>query len=182
MNVTFHVLTGIAVAACLSPRQPSVKITSVIAGFGTTVALHGLLDHLPHSYPIKSTIDVALGLLLFGAAFLFAKPHLRPVLAACFLGCTFPDLLDFAPSILNHNLGLSLPVHKNFFPWHWKQYSGSIYDGSRKTESWLSHITAVAVALSLLWHRRDLWEQTPSNSGAVLPDKDTLHPPSPKAR
>ena len=154
VNVTFHVLTGIGVAASLSPRKPPVSRIAVVAGLASTICLHGLLDYVPHSYPIKSSIDVALALLLFGAALSLAKPHLRLLLVTCFLGSILPDLIDLAPGILNRHVGLNLPEVK-LFPWHWRQYSGSVHDGSRMAESMAAHLLVSAVALFLIWRARD---------------------------
>ena len=154
MNVTFHVLAGIGIAAALSPRKPKVSRIAIVAGFGVTVCLHGLLDFVPHSYPIKSSIDVMLALLLFAGAFVLAKPHVRGVLVACFLGSILPDLIDLAPGILNRHYGFNLPAVR-LFPWHWKQYSGSIYDGSRAAESMAAHLVVSTIALFLIWRARD---------------------------
>jgi hypothetical protein len=154
MNVTFHVLTGIGMAAALSPRQPQVAVASLAAGLGATIALHGLLDYVPHSYPIRSGADVILALVLLGAAWLLAKPHLRLLLITCFLGSILPDLIDLGPGILNRHAGLHLPEVK-LFPWHWKQYSGSIYDGSRNTESTALHLLVLAGAISAIGLRRE---------------------------
>lgn len=126
----------------------------MVAGLATTICLHGLLDYLPHTYPIKSSIDVALALLLFSAALVFAKPHLRPLLVACFPGSILPDVIDLAPGILNRHEGLNLPEVK-LFPWHWRQYSGSVYDRSRRTESVTTHSIVSAIALFLIWRARD---------------------------
>ena len=156
MNVTFHVLTGITVATLLSPHKPEVRTSALLAGFGTTVVFHGVLDYLPHSYPIKSIVDVALALLVFGAVSFLAKPHIRLLLAVCFLGSIFPDLIDLAPGILNRHLGLEL-MEVKYFPWHWKQYSGSIYDGSRDTESSVYHLLVLAAAAFSIWRRHDLF-------------------------
>jgi len=154
VNVTFHVLAGIGVAASLSPREPTVPKIAMVAGFASTICLHGLLDYLPHSYPIKSSIDVALALLLFGTGLSLAKPHVRPLLVACFLGSILPDLVDLAPGILNRHIGLDMPEVK-LFPWHWRQYSGSIYNGSRTAESMAAHLVVSAIARFLIWRARD---------------------------
>jgi hypothetical protein len=154
MNVTFHVLAGIGVAAVLIPREPPISVLSLLTGLGATAALHGLLDFVPHSYPIKSGIDVMLALLVFGTALSFAKPHVRLLLVVCFLGSILPDLIDLGPGILNRRAGLNLPDIK-FFPWHWKQYSGSVYDGSRTTESAVLYLLVLTIATAAVLCQRD---------------------------
>jgi hypothetical protein len=112
------------------------------------------LDYIPHSYPINSSIDVSLAVVLFCVSLFFAKAHIRPLLVTCFFGGILPDLIDLAPGILHHHVGLRLPEVK-VFPWHWRQYSGSIYDGTRKTESNLAHAAVLAIALVAIWRSRD---------------------------
>jgi hypothetical protein len=78
-------------------------------------------------------------------------------LVVCFVGCIFPDLIDLGPAIVNKRTGWSLPVVK-IFPWHWREYSGSIYDGSRAVESSLYHLIVAGVCLILLYaYRRELF-------------------------
>ena len=121
------------------------------------VILHGVLDLVPHSYPIRSDVDVVLSLALFACAMICAKRQNLILLAACFLGAIVPDVVDLAPAIVNHHLGWSLPVVK-LFPWHWHRYSGSIYDGSHAAESLSLHLVVVALcAIFLYANRRSLF-------------------------
>jgi hypothetical protein len=154
MNVIFHVLTGAAVAATLSPEKSPVTGGVLVVGLVTTAGVHGLLDYIPHSYPINSAIDVGAAVILFCVLLIFAKAHVRPLLVTCFLGSIVPDLIDLGPGILNRHVGLGLPEVK-VFPWHWRQYSGSIYDGTRRADSNLAHATVLATALGLIWRSRD---------------------------
>lgn len=158
MNVTFHTLTSLAVAAALSTRQtkPVAKelfgfsdVPLLSIGFAAGVMIHGLLDYVPHTYPIKSSIDVILSLGIFFVTMIFVQKRYRILAAVCFLGAIFPDLVDLGPAILNKQLAWHLPVVK-IFPWHWPQYSGSIYDGSRRLSSLTGHILATVASLSQL--------------------------------
>ena len=159
MNVTFHTMTALATAAVLSSqqdRQPfREKGTLPLAagGFAAGILLHGLLDYLPHSYPIPSTFDVLLSLALVCAALFLANRECRFLIAACFLGSIFPDILDLGPPFANKLLGWSLPVAK-LFPWHWPRYSGSIYDGSRRIESLLLHSAVILISIGLIYANR----------------------------
>lgn len=166
MNVTFHTLASFATAAVLSASgrgQTTHRETTgdglitLSLGFGTALLLHGLLDYAPHSYPLPSGLDVALSLILLVVAIRYAKRQHRILLGVCFLGGVFPDLVDLAPALVNRHLGWALPVAK-FFPWHWRQYSGSTYDGSRALESLLLHSLVIFTAFGLLWgFRRSLF-------------------------
>lgn len=127
-------------------------------GFVAGVLLHGLLDFVPHSYPIKSGLDVVFSLILFVAAIAFSKRQHRFLIGACFLGAIFPDLVDLGPAIVNNHLGWSVPVVK-IFPWHWRQYSGSIYDRSRGFVSLFWHFLVVGFSVVLLYrYRRTLFQ------------------------
>ena len=166
MNVTFHVLASFATAAVLSSkRKPADEprlfapsdLPSLAVGFVTGVLMHGLLDYAPHAYPIKSAVDVLLSLALFVVMPLIVRRHHWLLLGVCFLGAVFPDLIDLGPAIANKRLGWSLPVVK-VFPWHWREYSGSIYDGSRGGESFLYHLIVAGGSLVLLYaYRRQLF-------------------------
>jgi len=124
------------------------------AAFVLGVLLHGLLDWIPHSYPINSVVDVSVSLILLIVVTIFVQPKHRFLFGACAVGVLAPDLVDLGPALINKRLGWSLPVFK-FFPWHWRQYSGSIYDGSHKIESLLLHLAVVGISLALAYIYRD---------------------------
>jgi len=126
-------------------------------GFVIGVLLHGLLDYVPHSYPIDSRLDVSLSLALASLAIVVSKPKNRFLVLACYLGSIFPDLIDLGPTVINKSLGWSMPTVK-IFPWHWPRYSGSIYDGGKSLESLIFHIVIVALSIGLLYgYRRALF-------------------------
>jgi hypothetical protein len=165
MNVTFHTLASFATAAALSARLenrnlwrfPSASDTLILGGgFITGILIHGILDTTPHNYPIPSVIDILLSLILFPLFLLIAKRYLWLLIAVCFAGAIFPDLVDLATNMVNRRIGTSLPVVK-IFPWHWRQYSGSIYDGSRRLESAIYHLVVAAISFSILYISRKRW-------------------------
>jgi hypothetical protein len=166
MNVTFHTLAGLATAAVISPRLKAdvspwlftrQDLPWLSIGFASGVLTHGLLDYAPHAYPIKSAVDVLVSLAVFCVALFLARRRNWLLLGVCFIGCIFPDLIDLGPAIVNKRLGWSLPVVK-IFPWHWRDYSGSIYDGSRAVESSLYHLIVAGVCSVLLYaYRRELF-------------------------
>ena len=163
MNVIFHTLASVATAAVLStqlkvkkPINSATGLTILVSGFIIGILLHGLLDWTPHQYPLPSLLDVVVSLLLFCAIFILAQKEARWLLLACFLGAVFPDLVDLGPPILNKQMQLHLPTVK-IFPWHWKQYSGSVYDGSHRWLSILNHLVVTGMSGCLfLGFRRSL--------------------------
>jgi len=156
MNVVFHTLASVATAAVLSSQlkenKPVNSITGLtisVIGFTMGIVLHGLLDLIPHQYPVPSALDVVVSLILFFLIFMLAQKEARWILFICFLGAIFPDLVDLGPGILNRQLRLHLPMVK-IFPWHWKEYSGSIYDGSRLWLSMLGHLVVTSISGCLI--------------------------------
>ena len=159
MNVIFHTLASVATAAVLSaqlkkkPINSTTGLTILAIGFTTGILLHGLLDWSPHQYPLPSVLDVGASLILFSVVFILALEEARWILLICFLGAIFPDSVDLGPAIVNKQMQLSLPTVK-IFPWHWKEYSGSLYDGSRQWLSILNHLVAASVSACLIFKYR----------------------------
>jgi hypothetical protein len=158
MNVTFHMVAAIGATAALSSGKKRVSFLQsnssdllfLAAAFVGGVLLHGLLDWLPHSYPINSAADVGVSFVVLAGVIVFVRREHRLLLGACAFGSVLPDLVDLGPAIINKRLGWSLPVFK-FFPWHWQQYSGSNYDGNRNLESILCHLLVVGASFCLIW-------------------------------
>ncbi len=137
MNVTFHVLGSIATASVLSlkPADKIFNFQKLTIGFITGVLLHGVLDYLPHSYPFNSRFDIIFALILFIISSFVTQKQNRLLVLVCFAGAVFPDVIDLGGEIVNKHLGIPvLHLSYNIFPWHWKEYSGSVYDGSKQFE------------------------------------------------
>jgi hypothetical protein len=157
MNVTFHALGSFATAAVLSLKitenwRSISALKKYLIGFAGGIVVHGILDLLPHQYPIPSKVDVILApLLLLLFLFVSQKQNFLLILI-CFAGCVFPDVIDLGPVIVDKYLGIALPrLPFRLFPWHTTKYSGSIYDGSRVVESAVYHILFSLICLSLLY-------------------------------
>lgn len=156
MNVTFHVLGSFATAAVLSREADSknsmfATLAKFGVGFVVGVLVHGLLDYLPHEYPLRSKFDIALALILLLFALSAVQMQNIVLLLICFAGSIFPDVIDLGAAIANKHLGVALPqLPFKIFPWHWEQFSGSIYDGSRRFESTVYHLIFVSVCFILL--------------------------------
>ena len=166
MNVTFHSVGAVATAALLSSTEapaassrstPRHGLLIATIGFVAGIVEHGFMDYVPHSYPIPSGIDVIVAILLFVVVVIQAKSQFRVLVTACFLGSVFPDLVDLGPPILNHHFHWTLPTVK-IFPWHWPQYSGSLYHGAKRFQSAVWHCIVIGVYASLCWfYRRSLF-------------------------
>lgn len=160
MNVMFHIATGLSTAVLLTDtseinRNSAYKKILPIALFGFVIGIisHGALDYIPHCYPINSKLDILLGLLSILILLLISKEKYKLIFLGSLIGCVFPDIVDLLPSMLNKFLRLELPVLEKLFPWHWKQYSGSIYTDECNV-SFINHSLVLLTVSLILWSRK----------------------------
>lgn len=160
MNVIFHTSTAIALATLAATTNPSKKLISpksktirCIGVFFMGIAAHAVLDYAPHCYPINSKVDVILSSIIILASIFLASKNYRLILAFSVFGNIFPDIVDLSPAIINKQLGLKLPIFENFFPWHWREFSGSIYTNSCRLSS-IIHISLAFVLLCIFYFNR----------------------------
>lgn len=160
MNIIFHTTTAIGVAVLLTDTkrlEHTVSLTPILVtaifAFVVGVCVHGVLDYTPHCYPINSKADVVIGLLIILSLTRLAKKKFRIIVAFSFLGSVFPDLVDLSLPIINKQLGLALPTFKALFPWHWHEYSGSIYNGDCAVST-INHLLLLLTITIICWCRR----------------------------
>lgn len=160
MNVTLHTITAVGIATLLTniddvEQSKSLKSISFTGAcvFVAGVIGHGILDYLPHCYPINSKFDVIFSLMAMLLLLWFANKSFRLILGLSFLGSIFPDLIDLSLPILNKQLGINLPTFSNIFPWHWHQYSGSIYNGDCSIST-INHLLVLLINGIILWLKR----------------------------
>jgi hypothetical protein len=161
MNITFHTITAIGVAVLITDTSKTEnhfplenKFVLGFSAFFLGIISHGILDYIPHCYPIKSKIDILLGFIIICVGIFFTNRKYRFITALAFLGCIFPDLIDELPRIINKYFGLHLPVHRNYFPWHWKRYSGSIYVKPNMVSA-LNHIALILTVCLICYLRKN---------------------------
>ncbi|MBL0884224.1 MAG: hypothetical protein IBJ16_12925 [Chitinophagaceae bacterium] len=121
----------------------------------TGILSHGILDTIPHCYLIPSKIDASLGLLMIITAIWLCNKQYSIMVLSSFIGCIIPDLIDLSPSIINKQLGWSLPVFDKLFPWHFKQFSGSVYTDDC-TISNINHTILVIALGAVCWYKRSV--------------------------
>jgi hypothetical protein len=160
MNVIFHTTSAIGIAVLLTDTKAIATATinkkvieTGIFGFLLGLLSHGVLDYIPHCYPINSKLDAVAGLIMIIALVGLTNKRYRPITGLSFLGCIFPDLIDLSPSILNKHLGLSLPIMNKIFPWHWHEYSGSIYEANCAVST-VNHLFVISTVIIGCWSRR----------------------------
>ncbi|MGB0931163.1 MAG: hypothetical protein ACPGVB_10325 [Chitinophagales bacterium] len=163
MNVFFHTTTAIGIAIALTDTQhfhsnTPIKNTFPIAFCAFVVGIigHGALDYIPHCYPIPSKADVVFGLFIILICLWRSHNTYRFILFASFVGSIFPDLIDLSPSILHKYIGTPIPTTAKLFPWHWHEYSGSIYTQNCDVSTFNHILVLITVTIICWFRRRDL--------------------------
>lgn len=157
MNIFFHVATVVGVTATLTDTnrigsgKDSFK-TGLLSMFCSCI-VHGILDYLPHTYPLSPKLDIAISLIIIFILVWKANKQYRIIVSLAILGSILPDLIDLLPSILEKYIGLSLPVYDKVFPWHRTEYSGSIF-GKSDVVSDINHILVLIIICIVCWCRR----------------------------
>lgn len=159
MNIVFHTTVAIGICVAITntkklAEQPKQRFLFAGIALIVGVILHGFLDYIPHCYPFSGLIDVAFSLSIMAIVTLCCKTFYVPIVLSAFTGSILPDLIDLAPSILNAKLGRSLQAHQPIFPWHWKNYSGSIFIKDCNA-SHLNHLLVIITVLLLIFCRKD---------------------------
>jgi hypothetical protein len=163
VNVAFHELVGIAIAqetgARLGTRESGKRApVAWTVAFVLAVLSHGILDALPHYYPLPSAVDGVVSITLVAAWLLLVPRWMRWPLFAIGFGALLPDIVDHLPKDLHRHLHLDLPVLPNLFPWHWRTDSGSLTGrtGPLWRESLTNHLIVLAFCATAILRTRHL--------------------------
>jgi hypothetical protein len=161
VNVAFHELVGIALAheaatSSESRQPPGAKRWGWTCALA--VASHGIIDALPHYYPLAPWEDATASLVLVAVWCALVPRWMRkPLLLVC-VAALLPDIVDHLSDDLRKHLGLPLPVLPNLFPWHWPEGSGS-WRG-RSGPNWIvsvvNHAIVVAFCATAIHRTRHL--------------------------
>ena len=171
----------------LTERRETSPLRSglvLLASFVLGVLSHGVLDGLLHQYPIPRMIDppaAVAGIALWCA---LVQSRFRLLFIVTFLGAILPDLIDLSSAIANRlfqlrlptlaeSLGFHLPAG-HFFPWHWPEGSGSIFDGTRDAVSLTNHIIVMSFVTAAVWTNRGIliWVSNSKENKAALSNND----------
>jgi hypothetical protein len=175
VNVAFHELVGIAItqetAAWLGPPDaigdaapvPARRVFTWATAFGLAIMSHGILDALPHYYPLSSRGDTLVSILLVSFWLWLVPRWLRGPLLLIGLGALLPDIIDHVPDDLRKHLQLDIPVPPNLFPWHWRTGSGSLpgRTGPLWIESLTYHVIVLAFCAAAILRTRRVWRHRP---------------------
>jgi hypothetical protein len=132
---------------------------------------HGVLDGLLHQYPIPRFADPPTAVAILAAYCLLVQRRFRFLFIVTFIGAVFPDVIDLGSAIANRLLGWHLPTVAeylgfrlpagHFFPWHWPEGSGSIFDGTRSSVSFTNHLIVMSFVTASIATNRQVfvWER-----------------------
>jgi hypothetical protein len=149
MNVLFHMAVGATIIVGITKineeSQFENKKISVV-GFVLGALSHGILDYIPHCYPINSKVDVISSLIIFLLLIYYVKNKFKILVITTLLGSIFPDLIDLSPGIMNSLFNINLLIFDTIFPWHFQNYSGSIYINNCNISN-INHVLTILFCL-----------------------------------
>ena len=156
MNIFFHTAMSVSIAVMLydTDQDGKKKFLICFIAFIVGVIVHGILDYVPHGYPIPTIIDILISVLLIGVLFWRISTDFRLLLLSSFAGNIFPDLIDLLPKLMDKYLHTTIGHNNNIFPWHWSQYSGSLYGGHYQV-SYLNHILVIIIFFIIVFLNRN---------------------------
>ncbi|MCL1831733.1 MAG: hypothetical protein FWG45_02330 [Oscillospiraceae bacterium] len=119
MMVSIHAAVGIGTSLLFRKKaadKPEKKIYIIL--LACNVALHGIMDLIPHSHPLPSYVDIGIALSMptFLISFAFMKKLKRIdviLMLSGYTGGLLPDIIDLGVFRV-----LGLGAFK-FFPWHY---------------------------------------------------------------
>ena len=104
MNVIFHAVSAVGVIAMVTDTSivkagnTYTTISIAVMALFSAIFFHGVLDYMPHCYPLHSKWDVLAGLCIMISGFALVRTNYRLIVAAAFAGCILPDVIDLLPA------------------------------------------------------------------------------------
>jgi len=167
MNVVFHGLAAIGLTHVVLADRPPTKATYAAAAV-LGVLSHGILDGLPHQYPLRASVDIVAAIALVGVVtWKWMPPSHRLLLGWTFAFAVLPDVIDLGPAMVVHAVTGDRLHQPHLFPWHWPEGSGSIFDNTKPWVSTTNHVIVVTFAVAaVVFGRRRL----PRSGPTLLPE------------
>jgi len=114
MNLVFHTVFSISNSTICAKkiRKDNKPLKYLVFGFIGNIIGHGIMDLIPHNYPLTITTDISVSCAIFLLSMIFVKREFITSVFFCFLGGALPDLID---------KGIFRIVHLNnlkAFHWH----------------------------------------------------------------
>ncbi len=148
MNLVFHTVFSISTSPIFVKKivETDKFFKYLSLSFLSNIFMHGVMDLVPHNYPVKTIIDVGISFIFFLLSIIFIRSKLLTPAFLCFLGGILPDLIDKGVfQILRMN-------NLKLFPWHWADVINFFYKWYF-AYTWLFvtfNILAIVVSMCLL--------------------------------
>jgi len=148
MMVSVHAAVGITSSLFFKRKlDDSISKKKVYAvSFASNIALHGIMDLLPHRHPISGYLDVIISLSTI-VILLLIKRKYRILILFCWLGAVMSDIIDLGLFRL-----LQLGRFR-IFPWHYDpvyHFLNTMYKSSFMNMMFDIGLLALCVILVLL--------------------------------
>jgi len=149
MMVSIHAAVGVS-TSLLFYEQVDVgpnKIKPYILPLLLNVALHGIMDVMPHSHPIPPNFDIIIALLIPTLLIPFVKRKYWMLILICYLGSILPDVIDLG---FFRVLGFGA---FRIFPWHFVRvynFLDAIYT-SRLVNALFDALVIFACVFLVVW-------------------------------
>lgn len=158
MNVIFHLSTAFSIAVIYTDkvqqkRNHKSQVFTYLSALTLSLLSHGILDMTPHCYPINAKLDVVIGSFAILSTFWLIRPTHKLFFCGCLFFSILPDIIDLSPQIANSHLGFHLPIYQHIFPWHWKIFSGSIYNKSCLYSN-IIHFLLICLLIFIFYKKR----------------------------
>ena len=124
MNLVFHTIFSISTSPICAKKivEGDKPLKYLALGFIGNIIGHGVMDLVPHNYPLTMKTDLPISFTIFLLSIIFVKKEFLTSVFFCFLGGALPDLIDkgFLPIVGINNFKI--------FPWHWYTIINFFYD------------------------------------------------------
>jgi len=153
MMVSIHAAVGISTSLLFYKKvgaEPN-KAKSYIMPLLLNVALHGIMDIIPHSHIVPAIPDIIIALLIPVLLLPFVKKKYLVLVIVCYLGSILPDVIDLGVFRI---LGFGT---FRIFPWHFVEvyiFLNAIYINEFINVLFDALVILACLAI-ILWKRKD---------------------------
>jgi hypothetical protein len=146
VNLVFHTVFSISASSICAKKivEDNRPLKYLTLGFIGNLVGHGIMDIIPHDYPLTLKTDIPISFAIFLLSMILVNKRYITSVLFCFLGGVLPDLIDkaFFPII-----GLR---YLKVFPWHWSAIINFFYKWYTPSMFKVFNILAIIVSFALL--------------------------------
>ncbi|WP_142414294.1 hypothetical protein [Hathewaya massiliensis] len=145
MNLTYHTLVGVTTSTVISNNNHNINIKNIWIPILLNILLHGLMDIIPHNYPLSLFIDCVFTSILILLVLIFFNKRKYKITLICVFGAIIPDIIDkLIIKYLLHSNNYLFIFHKSkfinrFYGMYLKMISGQYF--------WVLNITNIIIVI-----------------------------------